>query len=78
MPLVARRFSLDELPVDIELSSADAMLPDVTLSAGQILQLTARLSPTGDAMQGSHQGRIDEVTVGAPDRVTLVVDQPAP
>jgi cytochrome c-type biogenesis protein CcmH len=78
MPLVARRFSLDELPVDIELSSADAMLPDVILSAGQILQLTARLSPTGDAMQGSHQGRIDEVTVGAPDRVTLIVDQPAP
>jgi hypothetical protein len=29
-------------------------------------------------MQGSHQGRIDEVTVGAPDRVTLIVDQPAP
>ena len=78
MPLVARRFSLNELPVDIALSSSDAMLPDVRLIEGQALQLTARLSPTGDALQGSHQGRIDTVIVGAPDRVTLVIDQPAP
>lgn len=78
MPLVARRFSINELPADIALSSSDAMLPDVRLIEGQALQLTARLSPTGDALQGSHQGRIDTVIVGAPDRVTLVVDQPAP
>lgn len=78
MPLVARRFRVDELPAEVELSSADAMLPSVQLTEGQTLQLTARLSPTGDAMQGSHQGRVDEVVVGASERVTLVVDQPAP
>lgn len=77
MPLVARRFRVDELPAEVELSSADAMLPSVQLTEGQTLQLTARLSPTGDAMRGSHQGQVDEVVVGASERVTLVVDQPA-
>ncbi|WP_022963786.1 c-type cytochrome biogenesis protein CcmI [Halopseudomonas pelagia] len=75
MPLVARRFSVAELPVDVLLSAADAMLPDVELSEGQVLQLTARLSPTGDAMQGSHQGQVDEVRVGDPQAVLLVIDQ---
>ena len=51
------------------------MLPDVELSEGQVLQLTARLSPTGDAMQGSHQGQVDEVRVGDPQAVLLVIDQ---
>ncbi|WP_394241948.1 c-type cytochrome biogenesis protein CcmI [Halopseudomonas laoshanensis] len=81
MPLVARRFSVADLPVDVVLSSADAMLPDVELSQGQILQLTARLSPTGDALQGTHQGRVDDVTVGNQQVVLLTIDQalkPAP
>lgn len=75
MPLVARRFALEQLPVDVTLSSADAMLPDVRLSEGQRLQLSARLSPTGDALQGSHQGVIEEVLVGAEERFSLTVDQ---
>lgn len=81
MPLVAKRFSVADLPVDVILSSADAMLPDVELSEGQVLQLTARLSPTGDALQGSHQGQVDEVTVGDQQAVLLTIDQavaPAP
>ena len=75
MPLVARRFSVADLPVDVVLSSADAMLPDVELSEGQVLQLTARLSPSGDALQGTHQGQVDEVTVGAQQAALLVIDQ---
>ncbi|MBQ0744485.1 MAG: c-type cytochrome biogenesis protein CcmI, partial [Pseudomonas sp.] len=81
MPLVARRFSVADLPVDVVLSSADAMLPDVELSEGQVLQLTARLSPTGDALQGTHQGQVDDVTVGGQQAVLLTIDQaltPAP
>lgn len=75
MPLVARRFALAELPVDVILSSADAMLPDVRLSEGQRLQLSARLSPTGDALQGSHQGVVEDVVVGAEERFEVTVDQ---
>ncbi|MEH6499168.1 MAG: c-type cytochrome biogenesis protein CcmI [Pseudoalteromonas distincta] len=76
MPLVARRFTVAELPVDLVLSAADAMLPDVELSEGQVLQLTARLSPSGDALQGTHQGQVNEVEVGATEQVMLVIDQP--
>jgi cytochrome c-type biogenesis protein CcmH len=75
MPLVARRLQISQLPADIVLSSSDAMLPDVKLTEGQTLQLNARLSPTGDVMQGSHEGRIDQVTVGDAEQVILVIDQ---
>ncbi|MEH6389847.1 c-type cytochrome biogenesis protein CcmI [Pseudomonas profundi] len=74
MPLVARRFTLDELPADVILSSSDAMLPDVTLSEGQTLELIARVSPEGDAMQGTHQETLGGVKVGADDQVLLRVD----
>lgn len=76
MPLVAKRFALDELPAEVELSAADAMLPGVTLTPGQSLQLVARVSPDGDALSGSHQGRTDNVEVGAQQRVLVKVDQP--
>lgn len=76
MPLVARRLPVADLPAELVLSSADAMLPDVRLAEGQTLQLNARLSPTGDVMQGTHEGRVDQITVGDPDQVTLVIDQP--
>ena len=74
MPLVARRFSLSDLPAEVVLSSSDAMLPNVTLKTGQAVQLTARVSPTGDAMQGSHQEVIDNVEVGAEEPVLLRVE----
>jgi len=76
MPLVARRLPVADLPAELVLSSADAMLPDVRLAEGQTLQLNARLSPSGDVMQGTHEGRVDQITVGDPDQVTLVIDQP--
>lgn len=76
MPLVARRFALSELPADVSLSSADAMLPDVRLNEGQSLELIARVSPDGDAMRGSHQGRVASAQVGSQDAVLLTIDQP--
>lgn len=77
MPLVARRFELAELPADVVLSSSDAMLPDVRLTAGQTLQLIARVSPEGDAMRGSHQGTVEAVEVGG-EAVQLTIDTPIP
>jgi cytochrome c-type biogenesis protein CcmH len=77
MPLVARRFDLSELPADVVLSSSDAMLPDVRLTAGQTLQLIARVSPEGDAMRGSHQGIVDAVEVGG-EAAELTIDTVIP
>ncbi|WP_150305925.1 c-type cytochrome biogenesis protein CcmI [Pseudomonas saliphila] len=74
MPLVARRFALNELPADVILSSSDAMLPDVRLNTGQTLELIARVSPEGDATQGTHQETLGGVKVGAEDQVLLRVD----
>lgn len=76
MPLVARRFTVSELPVELLLSAADAMLPNVELEEGQVLQLTGRLSPGGDALQGSHQGQVNEVRVGDEQQILLLIDQP--
>ena len=78
MPLAARRFRLSELPVEVDLSPADAMLPEARLSAGQRVQLIARLSPEGDAMQGSHEAKVDDVQVGSEQRILLRVEQPLP
>mgnify|MGYP001283169472 CR=1 FL=1 len=75
MPLVARRFDLDELPADVVLSSADAMLPGISLERGQDLEVIARLSPDGNVMQGSHEGRVSSVIVGSEESVTLRIDQ---
>ncbi|TVP90896.1 MAG: c-type cytochrome biogenesis protein CcmI [Pseudomonadaceae bacterium] len=75
MPLVARRFDIDELPADVVLSNADAMLPGVSLEQGQEVEVIARLSPDGNVMQGSHEGRVSSVIVGADDSVTLRIDQ---
>lgn len=77
MPLVARRFTLDQLPAEVTLTARDAMLPNVKLTEGQPVQLIARVSPTGDPMQGTHQGQLN-VEVGADEPALLVIDQPIP
>lgn len=77
MPLIAKRLTLSQLPLDITLSKADAMLPGVTLSAEQTLQLVARVSPTGDAREGTHLGQLDDVHAGGEEQLQLVIDRAA-
>ena len=77
MPLIAKRLTLSQLPLDITLSKTDAMLPGVTLSADQALQLVARVSPTGDARQGTHLGQLDDVHAGSDEQLQLVIDRAA-
>lgn len=77
MPLIAKRLTLSQLPLDITLSKADAMLPGVTLSAEQTLQLVARVSPTGDAREGTHLGQLDDVHAGSDEQLQLVIDRAA-
>ena len=77
MPLIAKRLTLSQLPLDIILTQADAMLPGVTLSAEQTLEVVARVSPTGDARQGTHLGRLDDVHAGSGEQLELVINQAA-
>ncbi|MEH6797998.1 MAG: c-type cytochrome biogenesis protein CcmI [Halopseudomonas sabulinigri] len=77
MPLIAKRLTLSQLPLDITLTQADAMLPGVTLSAEQSLQLVARVSPTGDAREGTHLGQLDNVHAGSDEQLQLIIDRTA-
>ncbi|MEH6685697.1 MAG: c-type cytochrome biogenesis protein CcmI [Halopseudomonas sabulinigri] len=77
MPLIAKRLTLSQLPLDITLTQADAMLPGVTLSAEQSLQLVARVSPTGDAREGTHLGQLDNVHAGSDEQLQLIIDRAA-
>lgn len=76
MPLLARRIALGELPASLVLGPEDAMLPGTRLQPGQRLQLVARLSPTGDVMQGTHEGRVGEVLLGDGSEHSLRVEVP--
>ncbi|MEH6493080.1 c-type cytochrome biogenesis protein CcmI [Halopseudomonas sp.] len=77
MPLIAKRLTLSQLPLDITLTQADAMLPGVTLSSEQSLQLVARVSPSGDAREGTHLGQLDDVHAGNDEQLQLVIDRAA-
>tara|TARA_R110000764_G_scaffold215935_2_gene302742 strand:+ start:17094 stop:18299 length:1206 start_codon:yes stop_codon:yes gene_type:complete len=77
MPLIAKRLTLSQLPLDITLTQADAMLPGVTLSAEQSLQLVARVSPAGDAREGTHLGQLDNVHAGSDEQLQLIIDRTA-
>ncbi|GAA6130588.1 c-type cytochrome biogenesis protein CcmI [Halopseudomonas sabulinigri] len=77
MPLIAKRLTLSQLPLDVTLTQADAMLPGVTLSSEQSLQLVARVSPTGDAREGTHLGQLDDVHAGSDEQLELVIDRAA-
>ena len=51
------------------------MLPGVTLDEETALQLVARVSPTGDAREGTHLGQLDEVHAGQDGTLELVIDR---
>lgn len=76
MPLLARRIALNELPAALLLGPEDSMLPGTRLQSGQRLQLIARLSPGGDVMHSSHEGRVAEVLLGDDQVYRLRVEIP--
>ncbi len=41
----------------------------------EALQLVARVSPTGDAREGTHLGQLDEVHAGQDGTLELVIDR---
>jgi len=49
-PLAVLRLRVDRWPVSFVLDDADAMIPGRNLSASKIVQLEARISPSGEAL----------------------------
>jgi len=77
-PFAAKRLPAT-FPVDVELSAADAMMPSRAISAGQKLEIVARvaLGGTPTATSGDPFGQVS-YHVGKDGRLNIVIDRLAP
>ncbi|WP_313430311.1 c-type cytochrome biogenesis protein CcmI [Pseudomonas sp.] len=57
IPLAAKRVTVAQLPLEVELSDADAMLPQMKLSQFAEVQLVARVSRAGQPTRGEWVGQ---------------------
>ncbi|WP_437884293.1 c-type cytochrome biogenesis protein CcmI [Pseudomonas sp. LRF_L74] len=74
MPLAAKRLKVSDLPAEVELSDADAMMPQLKLSAFAQVQLVARISRAGDAKAGEWIGRSADIASATGALQTLIID----
>ncbi|MEM7221282.1 MAG: hypothetical protein AAF515_23190, partial [Pseudomonadota bacterium] len=77
MPVAVRRLALGELPVDIELTDVDSMLPSRPLSSARDYRVTAHLSRAGQASR--QPGDFDGVVEAAGEHAyRVVLSEPVP
>ncbi|MEX0607420.1 MAG: c-type cytochrome biogenesis protein CcmI [Halofilum sp. (in: g-proteobacteria)] len=76
-PLAVRRTRAAALPVEVELSDDQAMMPSRTISSVERVVVTARISRSGDVTpsSGDLQGRSDSVATDRSDPIELTIDQ---
>ena len=77
-PLAAKRLTVADLPVTVELGDADAMMPQLKLSNFPEVQLVARISRAGQPTAGEWVGRgkplpnstqtLQQLTIDSPDK----------
>ncbi|PIB49493.1 cytochrome C [Pseudomonas sp. 2588-5] len=77
-PLAAKRVTVAELPITVELGDADAMMPQLKLSNFPEVQLVARISRAGVPTAGEWIGRsqplassttaVQQLTIDSPDK----------
>ncbi|MCL6691923.1 c-type cytochrome biogenesis protein CcmI [Pseudomonas sp. R3.Fl] len=76
MPLAVKRLKVADLPDEVSLSDADAMMPQLKLSAFPKVELVARVSRAGNAISGEWIGRSQPLsTAGAGDQA-VTIDSP--
>lgn len=76
MPLAVKRLTVADLPVEVSLSDADAMMPQLKLSSFPQIQLTARISRAGNATAGEWMGKVPPVANDEAALQTIVIDSP--
>ncbi|CAD5109356.1 c-type cytochrome biogenesis protein CcmI [Zestomonas carbonaria] len=76
MPLAVKRMTVADLPAEVELSDADAMMPQLKLSAFPEVQLVARVSRSGTATDGEWIGRSQPLASSTTDVQRLSIDSP--
>ncbi|AYC32566.1 c-type cytochrome biogenesis protein CcmI [Pseudomonas cavernae] len=76
MPLAVKRLTVADLPAEVELSDADAMMPQLKLSAFPEVQLVARISRAGTATDGEWIGRSQPLASSTTEAQQLSIDSP--
>ena len=75
-PLAAKRVTVADLPVTVELGDADAMMPQLKLSNFPEVQLVARISRAGVPTAGEWIGRSQPLASGTTALQQLTIDSP--
>lgn len=75
-PLAAKRLTVADLPVTVELGDADAMMPQLKLSNFPEVQLVARISRGGQPTAGEWIGRSGPVASSTTAPQKLTIDSP--
>jgi cytochrome c-type biogenesis protein CcmI len=77
IPLAVKRIALPDLPVQVKLSDADAMIPEMKLSKHSSVNVTVRISETEtvEAQKGDLQGEIKSADVRSDKRYDIIVDK---
>jgi len=76
MPLAAVRMQASDLPVDVTLDESMAMMPSMSLSKFPQVRISARISPSGNAIRqpGDLMGEMKPVTVGQTETVLIRIN----
>ena len=75
-PLAAKRVTVAELPITVELGDADAMMPQLKLSNFPEVQLVARISRAGVPTAGEWIGRSQPLASSTTALQQLTIDSP--
>ncbi|MDM8191378.1 c-type cytochrome biogenesis protein CcmI [Pseudomonas koreensis] len=75
-PLAAKRLTVADLPVTVELGDADAMMPQLKLSNFPEVQLVARISRAGQPTAGEWIGRSGPLASSTTAPQKLTIDSP--
>ncbi|WP_207829914.1 c-type cytochrome biogenesis protein CcmI [Pseudomonas sp. 43(2021)] len=78
MPLAAKRVTVAQLPIEVELSDADAMMPQMKLSDFAEVQLVARVSRAGQPTHGEWIGQGTPMPSATQAIQHLTIDSPDP
>jgi cytochrome c-type biogenesis protein CcmH len=78
MPLAVKRLQLQDLPISVSLSDADAMMPAMTLSSFDQVIVGARVSVSGNPVAQAGDFYIEQDSVDStnpPAQISLTIDQ---
>jgi len=78
MPLAAKRVTVADLPIEVQLSDSDAMMPNMILSSFPEGQLVARVSRAGQPTKGEWIGRGSPLASSTEAPQHLTIDSPDP